>query len=277
MNKFQVIQPSALLAPYVKQYWFVKMEELALSKQRLVPLGCPVVSFHRGEQTYSSLHGNYLPSSHLYGITTEYTDLVFSGYVDFICIVFHPVAGNRFFSVPLMELSNRYASLSSLNDSGWQELEKRLYEETDESRCVDLIEKFLMKRIRKNDEYEWKRIHAVITSIEQGEVSIDRLAWTACLGYKQFKRVFIENTGINPKSFLRITRFQKLHHFIQQHRDMTTDQLAYECDYYDKSHLIKELKCFSGLSPAALNNACDPIYSGYHALFRAAFVDLPSI
>lgn len=39
MNKFKVIQPSVLLAPYVKQYWFLRMEDVVRSSQRLVPLG----------------------------------------------------------------------------------------------------------------------------------------------------------------------------------------------------------------------------------------------
>lgn len=88
MNKFKVIQPSVLLAPYVKQYWFLRMEDVVRSSQRLVPLGCVVLSFHRGNFTYSSQEKDYLPRSHFYGITADYTDLVFSGCVDFISIGF---------------------------------------------------------------------------------------------------------------------------------------------------------------------------------------------
>ena len=77
MNKFKVIQPSASLTPYVKQYWFLAMENVTLCSQRLVPLGCTALCFHRGNRIYSSSNGDYLPQSYLYGIATDYTNLAF--------------------------------------------------------------------------------------------------------------------------------------------------------------------------------------------------------
>lgn len=276
MDWFKVIQPSVLLAPYVKQYWFLRMEEVVQSSQRLVPFGCMVLSFHRGNRTYSSQAKGFLPESHLYGMTTGYTDLVFSGTVDLICIVFKPAGANLFFKMPLYELNNSYASLDALSDPDWLELEQRLNEATDDPACVGLIEQFLISRIYRLDKQEDKRISAVIDSICSGDTDVNRLAQTACLCYKQFKRLFLENIGINPKDFLQIVRFQKLHRFLQLHTDMTVAELACECGYYDKSHLIKELKDFSGFTPAGLMRACDPTYSEYHGAFRSAFVDLPS-
>ncbi len=276
MDQFQVIQPSVLLAPYVKQYWFVTMENVVRSSQRLVPMGCAALSFHRGNRTYSSLDGDYLPQSHFYGITIKYTDLVFSGYIDFICIVFRPAGAKAFFKIPLGELNNGYAPVDALSDPELCKLEQRLNDTRDNLTSIGLIEQFLLRRIYRLDEYDNKRINAVINAILEGETDVDRLADTACLGYKQFKRVFIENIGAKPKDFLQIVRFQKLHHLLQRHTDMTIEQLAYECDYYDKSHLIKDLKDFSGFTPTELLEACDPIYSNYHAFFRSAFIDLPS-
>lgn len=274
MNKFKVIQPSALLAPYVKQYWFLKMEDIAPSSQRLVPLGCVALSFHRGNRTYSSLNGDYFPQSYLKGITTNYTNLTFSGHIDFICIIFQPTGAKAFFDIPLYEINNSYLSLDILNDSELLKLEQQLNDTTNDLRCIHYIEQFLFHRISQLDNYEDKRINTVINSIHKGENNIDHLAETSCLSYKQFKRLFSESTGAKPKDYLRIMRFQKLHHLFQIHTDMTLEQLAYECGYYDKSHLIKEVKAFSGFTPAELIEACEPIYSDYHKLFRSAFIDL---
>lgn len=244
--------------------------------QRLVPLGCAALSFYRSYRTYSLLENDYLPQSFLYGIATDYTDLAFSGHIDFICIIFQPLGAKAFLKMPLSELNNNYAPLDALSDPDLSELEQRLNETTDNPTCVWLIEQFLMRRIYQLDEYNNKRIHAALNAIHKGETNVDRLAETTCLGYKQFKRIFTENIGTNPKGFLQIVRFQKLHHLLQLHTDMTLSELAYECGYYDKSHLIKELKEFSGFTPAELRNACDSTYSAYHALFRSAFIDLPS-
>ncbi len=158
MNQFQVIQPSVLLAPYIKQYWFVTMENVVRSSQRLVPFNCVALSFHRGNRTYSSLEDVYLPQSHLYGITSSYTDLVFLGYIDFICIIFQPAGANVFFKMPLNELNNSYVPLDALNDSELNELEQRLNDTADDLTCVELIEQFLFRRIRQFNKYDEKRI-----------------------------------------------------------------------------------------------------------------------
>lgn len=274
MNKFQVVQPSMLLAPYVKQFWFLSMKNAEYNSQRLVPFGYPALSFYRGHRTYSLFEDDYLPQSHLYGIATGYIDISFSGNIDLICVIFQPTGVKAFFNIPLKELNKSYVSLDSLNDKELDELEGKLNDTTDNLACVGLIEQFLFDRIYKLDQYNEKRISTVINSIYRGETDIIRLAETACLGYKQFKRVFLENVGINPKEYLQITRFQKLYHLLQQHPDKTLDQLSDECGYYDKSHLIKELKEFSGFTPYGLKEVCDPIYSNYHSLFRSAFIDL---
>lgn len=276
MDRFQVISPSVLLAPYVRQYWFLRMEDVAQSAQRLVPLGCVALSFHRGNRTYSSHEAGYLPLSHLHGITTEYTDLAFSGHIDFITVIFQPAGAKAFFRIPPGELTNSYVPLDALNDPELLALEQRLNDTADESACVRLIEQFLFRRLHNPVNPGDKRIDAVMQAIQGGQTAVDRLADTACLGYKQFKRIFSNHIGANPKAYLQITRFRKLHHLLRQHTDMTVSQLACECGYYDKSHLIKEVKDCSGFTPAELHNTCDPAYSDYHALFRSTFVDLPS-
>lgn len=274
MNKFQVIQPSLLLAPYVKQYWFLTMENVEYNSQRLVPFGCSALSFYRGHRTYSLFEDDYLPQSHLYGIATDFVDISFSGDIDFICVIFQPTGTKVFFNIPLVELNGSYVSLDSLNDKELLQLEKRLNDTTDDLACVGLIEQFLFNRIYKLDQHKEKRVGAAINLIYQGETDINRLAETTCLSYKQFKRVFVEHVGTNPKEYLQITRFQKLYHLLQQHSDKTLEQLSDECGYYDKSHLIKELKEFSGFTPSELNKLCDSTYSDYHFLFRSAFIDL---
>jgi len=276
MDKFQVIRPSGLLAPYVKQYWFVTMENVVRGCQRLVPFGYPTLGFYRRPGSYSSLQNDYLPAAHLYGITTNHTNLIFSGNIDFICIVFQPASTGAFFNMPLNEPDNTYISIDSLHDPGWEELGRQLNDIADNLTCVGLIEQFLCRRIRDFNQYNNKRLRAVINSIEKGEADVNRLAETACLGYKQFKRIFRENIGINPKKFIQIVRFQRFHRFLQLRTNKSLTQLAYECGYCDKSHLIKEVKNLSGFTPTRLFEACDSVYSDYHALFRSAFVDLPS-
>ncbi len=271
MDKFQIVQPSVLLAPYVKQYWFLTMENVRQGIQRLIPFGCISLTFQRNQQNNSLING-VVPVSCLSGQSTNFVNLTYSGTINFVSIVFQPAGAMAFFKMPMKELNNKNIPIDELGDTQIMELEKRLIDAPDNSTCIRLIEKFLLKRIFLIDEIRHKRLFAVIESISHEQHDISELAQTACLGYKQFKRVFNEHIGVNPKDFVRISRFQKAAHKLQIQPQITLTELADECGYYDMSHLIKEFKEFSGYTPREFLSVCSP-YSDYHSLFRSAFLD----
>jgi Transcriptional regulator containing an amidase domain and an AraC-type DNA-binding HTH domain len=115
-------------------------------------------------------------------------------------------------------------------------------------------------------------MNSVMHSINNGESCIQTLAQTACLGYKQFQRIFDENIGLHPKEFLQVNRFSKASHALQTHPTITLDDLANAYGYYDKSHLIKDFKKLAGYSPSQLSSNFDP-YSDYMSLFQTFFID----
>nr|ELA7361934.1 helix-turn-helix transcriptional regulator [Elizabethkingia anophelis] len=63
------------------------------------------------------------------------------------------------------------------------------------------------------------------------------------------ERYFKQHIGISPNLYTRINRFQlALENIRQTQFDKLTD-IAYQCNYYDQSHFIREFKEFSGTSP----------------------------
>jgi transcriptional regulator GlxA family with amidase domain len=133
-----------------------------------------------------------------------------------------------------------------------------LFETADSKTCVYLIEQFLYKRIHQLETYNLKRMNAVINAIYSGQQNIETLAQTACLGYKQFKRVFADYVGANPKDYLRVVRFQKTLHTLQTQPNINFSQLAYDCGYFDQAHFIKDFKQFSGYTPTEYTAVCAP-------------------
>lgn len=197
MEKFQQIQPSRLLSPYVKQYWLLSIDNAERSLQRYVPSGCTLLAFHRGDRIYSTLHQDMQPRSSLCGPSVGYTDIVYSGNLDLI---------------------------------------------------------------------------AVVLSIQDGEEKITELSRSVCLGYKQFKRIFAEYTGLNPKEFLQIARFRKVLHSLYAGKQTHLSRLACDWGYCDKSHLIKDFKAFIGYTPKEYLSVRDP-YSEYMSLFHSFFLN----
>jgi len=271
MDTFQVIQPSVLLMPYVKQYWFLRLENVVQNAQRFLPNGSSMLTFQRGKH-YSYLPNSLLQDSSLSGQYSNPVNMVYSGTIDLISIVFQPIGAKAFFQIPMNELNNQNIPIDALNDRQIMELENRLKETSDRETCIRLIESCLLNRMSRLEDLNYKRLMAVVHSIRQGQYDISSLAQTACLGYKQFKRIFTAYIGANPKEFIRTIRFQKAVQLLQTQPHIPLTDLSFRCDYYDKSHFIKDFKEFSGYSPTEFLVLCDP-YSDYHSLFRSTFLD----
>lgn len=80
-------------------------------------------------------------------------------------------------------------------------------------------------------------------------VSLDQLAKNAFLSTKQFERKFQERTGVNPKLFARLVRFDRAFREknLAPHRDWQS--IAFDSNYYDYQHLVRDYKDFTGLKP----------------------------
>ncbi|HJV78520.1 MAG TPA: helix-turn-helix domain-containing protein [Paludibacter sp.] len=271
MDKFQIIQPSRLLAPYVKQYWFLRVDSVAQGSQRAIPSGSMGLVFNRGDRIYSSLEKGFQSRSYLFGQSTVYVDMHF-GKLDMIIVVFQPIGAKAFFRMPMNELNGESVAIGALSDPQIMELEDRLMYTADNQTCVHWIEQFLLKRLYQFEEYNYKRLTSAIRAINYRESNVSALAHEACLSQKQFKRIFTNYVGLNPKEFLQIARFTKTSHTFQTQPKTSLNELAYKCGYYDRSHLIKDFKTFSGYTPTEFLANCDP-YSDYKSLFQSFFID----
>ena len=152
------------------------------------------------------------------------------------------------------------------------DLEEKINEASDNYQIVRLIEESLLNRLCENISCNANRMMATIHNINEGEGNISVLSQTACLGYKQFKRIFAEYVGLNPKDFIQITRFRKAFNILQSTPQISISKVAYDCGYYDKSHLIKEFKMFTGYTPTQLLDICD-IYTENLSEFNSVFIN----
>lgn len=229
MENFEIIKPSLILAPFVKHYWFLETDDVSQTSQRIISTGNINMIFHRNSPMFSISNNTLQPLSFISGQTVQYTDLKQTGKINMLVVVFEPNGANVFFKMPMNELENQIISLDLLDDPNIKELEKRITDTVENYTCVKIIEHFLTKQLLLTKEYNYKRTQAVINAINNGESDIEKLSKISCLSYKQFKRIFKEYIGINPKDFLRIVRFQKALYVLQTNPTINFAQLAFEC------------------------------------------------
>ncbi|MDL2306031.1 helix-turn-helix domain-containing protein [Bacteroides sp. OttesenSCG-928-D19] len=258
MEDFRIIQPSPLLVPYVKHYWLLKTACDSPTLARTVPMGMMNLIFHRGNRLFS-IHDNELhPRAFLSGQEKTFADLEYTGQVNMISIVFRSVGAKAFFNLPMNKINNLRVTAGDLEDKELTALEQSLTSTENDKLCILLIEQFLLKRLSRLAEYNLKRIETAIQLIDAGQTDISLLANTACLSTKQFQRVFSEHVGANPKEFSRTIRFQKALHTLETRPQISLTTLAYDCGYFDQSHMIKDFKALSGYTPSEYLASCPP-------------------
>src|SRR5207247_7800881 len=82
-----------------------------------------------------------------------------------------------------------------------------------------------------------------------GQVFIDEMAKNHCLSRQQFAHRFRAASGLPPKLFARITRFQALMNALVSTDVSHWTGVAVDMGFYDQAHMINELRTFAGSPP----------------------------
>ncbi|NDV84450.1 helix-turn-helix domain-containing protein [Bacteroides sp. 51] len=266
MQSFRTIKPRPELAPYIKHYWILQDDATLPVSERIFPVGSVQMVFHKGKQLFSLTEKELQPQSLVCGHTIGFSDVITTGDLNMITVVFHPHAAKIFFRLPMNEFRGRHVSVCDTNDILLSDLAKRVADTPDNDTCIQYIESFLMQRLATYTSYHLQRLSATIDEIgRQTQTTVTKLSDIACLSSKQFNRVFIDHVGTTPKEFMRIVRMQRALYTMQQQPAIDFAQLAYTCGFSDQSHLIKEFKLFSGYTPTEYLAVCAP-YSDYFSV-----------
>jgi len=223
-----------------------------MPKERVYPTGNAAMVFHYGSPSIfqkKDSSKNVEPNLVICGQQTSYYDLSLSGKTGMILIVFKPHGVKSFFNFPISELLNENLSLHDLLNNETIELEDKLLNSQNNRQRITLLEKFLIKRLIYNNEFE--RVENAIRIIEnsKGQIKTQDIAYEVCLGIKQLERTFSKYVGINPKKYASIVRFQNVIQMKRKHDNSSMFQLAFDNGYYDHAHFIHDFKSFTGLTP----------------------------
>lgn len=263
MPSSRIIQPDRLLAPYVRHYWILQDEACEAVSERTLPTGCIQWVFHRGKRLLSLKEDALQPDSFVCGQSREFTDVLSTGAIDMIAVVFQPHAARAVLKTPLHLFHGQNISTDDLEDDELRVLSQRIADAPDSLASIQWIEKFLISRLARFEGYNLPRVHAVIRQINGlPDVPLSRLADTACVSLKLLSRIFMEYVGSSPKEFMRIVRLQRALFLMQQNPGMPFARLAYACGFSDQSHMIREFRQFSGYTPGEYLQVCAP-YSDY--------------
>jgi AraC-like DNA-binding protein len=253
-------KPSIKLSDFVHFYWLFEaamgIEEPTM--QRIVPNGSIELMFHFGDPIHIQKDGNgntNLPKSILKGQLNSYYDIYYRGRPHFLSVLFKPHGARLFFDVPMEKLLGENVDLHNIIGKASNEIADKLANQTSNSTRIAIVEEFLLSRLSSSKLHNFRRIEAGLRHIKPNTIinRVDLLSNASCLSYKQFDRVFLDFTGIHPKQFLQIVRFQQLMQQLHEGSYRNLTDLAVSCGYYDQAHCIREVKRLSGYTPLQLS------------------------
>ena len=248
---FNIIQPSPDLEAYVKQYTILKANSPFYATQRVIPIGCVELIIYETGKTKRKNDLTDVPQFFLGGSMSSYLDLTpESGEVCYISILFQPYGAKLFLNLPMDEIYNQILSIEDIEDKSWLELCNCIIDTPNTYTNINIIQNFLLKKLYNSRPLHLDRIKNSINTIySTSDIELTTLADDSCLSPKQFKRVFQDYIGCNPKEFMRVIRFNKVLNTLKIGKSPNFAQIAQEFGYSDQSHLIREFKAFSGYTP----------------------------
>jgi len=186
----------------------------------------------------------------LYGQFTQVTNRMIGHQFLVFQIVFYPGALYKLTGIPSSELVNEYLDGSIFFGNQVHEVNEQLYEAKNYDTMIAIGNLFIRTLIAKSKQpilpIDWACAQ-LLNNTHQW--SIDQIARQACYSSRQLERKFKERTGVNPKLFMRIIRFDNAFRQKNSHPTMDWLRIAVECDYHDYQHLVKDYKDFTQLTP----------------------------
>lgn len=254
---YQTFQPDTSLEALVKCYWTLEVpDDGHAEKQRIVPDGCLELIFMLGDdiKRYTSETDFIIqPRAFVVGQITEAFVIEPTGYVNCFATRFYPYGFANFVNTSVNDLANTETPLVALfGETNANALEQKIREASDTLERIQIVEGFLSGLLNQQTTID----HIVKSSIDllfatNGSLPIHEVLKNDPSKRRQLERKFIKQIGLSPKQLGKVIRLQSALSMMVNEKAESLSQIAYESEYYDQAHFIKDFKEFTGINPKA--------------------------
>ena len=252
---YQTYKPHKDLESIVKFYWTLEVPfDPKNQKQKIVPDGCIEMTFNFGDKIrrYTSENDFILhPNTMVMGQRTKSFDILPTGNVDTFAICFYPIGFANFVKTPLENLVDEETPISELfGQAEAYELEQQMIQAIDTQERIDIIETFFRKILNKNNTIS-NIVKSTVDALlrTNGTIPINVLLKDDTSKRRQLERHFKKQIGISPKQLGKAIRLQATLNLLLNKKSETLTDIAYESDYFDQNHFIKDFKDLVGVTP----------------------------
>ena len=283
---FEIIQPTESLRPYITRYVFVRAEGSTdtmappaddprfVNGKHVQPLLPNYGSFVFMRNTEVDINGVHSEGLTLLGANQTTIGLTtLSGWFEGMLLDFEPGAMHALLGIDLQQLSGQVLTAVEYGDEGLMQLD-RIFKSTPKAEEIaPLLDAFFLGHLPHKEDTNYTRVRKVVAACDavKGNMSALEMSSVACLGERQFLRVFRTYVGIPPKQFVRLRRFHKALQAMQRQaatgKPIDLMSIALEHGYYDLSHMALEFQQMGCVSPSHFRMVGIPLTPDFSVFF----------
>jgi AraC-like DNA-binding protein len=254
-----VYRPQGPLARFVEYYWtFDWAHGEAGQTLKMFATGVSGILFqhHDGRPALGSApqgepaSGRGCPTSFVYGKRTRPSQTFARGPFGLTGVVFKPQGLSALLNSHPMQFNDGSVRL---NEFSRENISDQLLNVRSHRERVSRLSRFLLSRVDdagKEDVLVTESLQLIRKGIRS--IKVPRLLKYLNVSERQFERRFVRAIGVSPHQYIRIARFREALRRIRGHQFERLSDVAYDLNYVDQSHLIKDIKAFSGYTPTGL-------------------------
>lgn len=253
--EYHTFQPHSDLEALISCYWTLEVPaEPDAQRQRIIPDGCIEMAFILGDDIKRYVTDEEFilqPRAMVIGQTIEPFYIEPTGYVNTFAVRFYPYGFANFVTTPIQNLANKETPIGMLfGEEKAEELSQKIVQATNSNQRIEIIEEFLLAKLNDKttiDNIVRQTIDALLTT--NGTASITSILKSDLSKRRQLERKFIKQIGVSPKQLGKVIRLQTALKLILNNKTENLTNIAYESEYYDQAHFIKDFKEFTGINP----------------------------
>jgi AraC-like DNA-binding protein len=255
--QYRQYAPTDSLKHLVRYYWSLDSRQHSISQLSIHSFAdCYPRLIFQDIDSFESIineRGEKMPLCYLKGMRTQPTEAFMHGAFSHFGVSFYAHAPSAFFGIDSDELTNAVPDIKLV--CGY-DLGERLRFKTHMER-VAILDSFLIGKMPKTS-FDFT-VQSIIHKKEGGG-DMETLTSSLKISERQLQRKFKKQVGVSLKRYQRVSRFD-----LALKRLATIDygqltSIAFELDYTDQSHFIKEFKEFAGMPP--YNFVCNKSVGG---------------
>ena len=170
-----------------------------------------------------------------------------------LIVAFQKGKARPFYPLPMNVLTDFVVEADLVFGCSIANLREQLLATSSIGRMFRLVEKFLLQQAGNAlpGDSAYKCVEYAVASIasQPDRLGLGQLSHQIGYSQKHFISLFKEHVGVTPKQYLKIMRFQKAVHRIENDTTRDWSEIAVQNGFYDQAHFINEFRGFSGFTP----------------------------